>query len=375
MNFTNCPIDAVRPTHPVLRPPSFTTVAGTRWLGRALRKISIRAIVPLGLLVLSVIVGDSSTCLAGTVDELSDRDPVVARLSAPMKAIVDGVSFRDAVNQIASRAGVNIWISRNVDPTAKVEIGPLGPTGFAAIEQLAASRNCVAHLIAGVVLVGPAGWVDDTTAGVLNRAPKPPAIADVTWPVLSTPQQALAAAGEAAPTNDALPYDLWPATTWTQIDRAVAIELVKRQFPTAPAKQPVARRYRSKDIEEVRKAIQQNDPKARVRVVDGALEVRAASAAHRVAAATMMRLSKPKPGADEPTFSLKVTTSARNALNQLCAAADRKCEIAPSAVEACDHEISIEEKDISLTELIKRVAAQVGVKATWTNKSVVFEKL
>ena len=98
-------------------------------------------------------------------DNFSQRDPFFAKLAAPMTSVVDGKSFRDAIQGIADQAELNLCLDRRVDPTTPVNLGePAQPTVYAAIEKVAAQRDCVVMPVAGVLLVGREEWVDRTAA-------------------------------------------------------------------------------------------------------------------------------------------------------------------------------------------------------------------
>ncbi|TWU51612.1 hypothetical protein [Rubripirellula reticaptiva] len=354
--------------------------------------------------------------------ELSLRDPSAARLAAPMQGIVDGLKRRDALVRLASGADVNLWVCRSVDPSVTIKTGPVGPTTFAAIQQIAKAANCEVQYVAGVVIIGPADWVDAVTIDLVQAANKTarqtPELADIRWPRLSTPTEALAAtifsnenkSKQSPPTNSdtTLPHDLWPAAEWKQIDRSVAEALVRHQFfsvelgksvtettntnsdnraphPKAKMSERFRRRYESPDLASIRRAVMASDPAARIRPADGGLEVHALATAHRIATQAMLATAPAidangraanQPDAagatDEPRFSLKSTTSARNALTQLCQAANRTCVIQADAASTCERIITIEAVDQTLKELIDTIANMAGVTATWEAKQIVF---
>ncbi|MGB7329007.1 MAG: hypothetical protein WBD31_29270 [Rubripirellula sp.] len=347
--------------------------------------------------------------------ELSLRDPSAARLAAPMQGIVDGLKRRDALLRLAAGADVNLWVCRSVDPSVTVKTGPVGPTTFAAIQQIAAAANCQVQYLAGVVIIGPEDWVDTVTIELVQSAMKSSKrsldLADIEWPRLATPTEALAAtmSSDTSPkrpasssSDNTLPHDLWPAVQWKQIDRSVAETLVRHQFnskpeptgtnretrsrqPKSETSQPFRRRYESPDLASIRCAVMASDPAARVRPADGGLEVHASATAHRKATQAMLNavpVAKAKgrpanqpaatPQTDEPRFSLKSTTSARNALTQLCQAANRTCVIDADAAAKCEQIITIEAVDQTLRALIDMVAEMAGVTATWDDKQIAF---
>lgn len=342
-------------------------------------------------------------------DGLSIREGGAARLAAPMTAILDGTTRREAMTRLAKAANVNFWLCRHVDPSAIVSSGSLGPTTFAAIETLARSAECEIQFVAGVVIVGPLQWVDRVAADLMQEpvpvgGGPPVELVDIEWPSLVTPTEAMviAAGSEDAPAS--LPHDLWPETHWRQIDRAVATALIRHQFdPLQDSSERLTggdrndedstafvRFYQSPDLSTIRKAVSAADPSAKVRVIDGSLEVRGNAVCHRMATHAMLAIpgggvkragagdvAMPGQNADanQPRFSLRSTTSAGGVIRQLCQAANRKCRIEPDAVEACQKIITIEAKDKTIGELIDEVASLAGVSATWIGDEIRIQTL
>lgn len=301
----------------------------------------------IGLLLVCVVCGH----LAAIADEppanapgISDDSQLVAALSAPMTSIVDGRSFRGGVTRICEAAGVNFWIDREVDPSRIIDSGPLGPTAYASLKQLAADHGCTVYPIRSVVLVGRESWVD-TMAEVLlkfaSNADRPRI--DVQWPRLSTPREALAAVNPEREFGDR-PHDLWPAVHWQNIDPVVAVLLVEGQLSDRDS--PLAR-------SEKRRAT------GRRQAIDRTL----------VAAAKKVENESPL----SKTFSLSTHSRAAEVLSQLCAAAGLKCVIDDSAKQACDQIVLISEKDVTLRVLIETVATNAGVAAAWETGVVVFK--
>jgi hypothetical protein len=329
-------------------------------------------------------------------DDLSEKDRFFLQLSAPMTSIVDGLSFRDGIRRIADQAEVNLWIDRGVDPTAPIiAAGPVGPTVFAAIQKLADGRDCVVMPVSGVMLVGKPQWVDQTAASILQlEGSGKQQLADVAWDDLATPAEAFAQAVStkrgAANMNPPLPHDLWPATSWKQIDERVAVTLVLAQFGLKPqstanmnALKPVAasatgrfkRRYsQGKADAAIRNAMHQFDRNSRVSTRQGWIEATASVAAHRKATAAMVdqfAVSR-GPDPDKDTFTLKrLSTTAENVLTLLARTAQRTCVIQPEANELCKTIITVEAVDVSLRKLVDMVADQAGVVAEWQDNKIV----
>lgn len=359
-------------------------------------KKAFSALVATGLLVFVGLVGSVGACTA-KADDFCYRSPLVAKLTAPLTSIVDGRSFRDGINRIATQAGVSVWLDRRVDPSRPVATGPLGPTVYEAFEKLAASQGCVAMPVETVLIIGRPDWVDRTVVAVLELqlggdGARAEAVANVSWSALATPTEALAAAvgvseGEII-VNPPLPHDLWPEINWQSIDRRAAVVLVLSQFDRKPqtsdsltrlqtvaadSRGIVTRRYRSASMADLRKAIVKADRKASIRMADGWLELTAQIGAHHAATDAVIGSAESAAKAqnsEQATFSLTTRASAANVFAQLVAAAGRKCVIDDSAKQACEQMVSINAKDQTLRQLIELVAEQAAVTTTWSENTV-----
>ena len=321
-------------------------------------------------------------------DDFSRESHFFKQLSTPMTSVLDGKPFRSGLERIATHTGLNLWLDRLVDPSVLIEVGPLGPTAFAAIEKLAASKDCVVMPVSGVVLVGRENWVQQTAAAILaiSVARRGGSI-DLSWNDLTTPEEALQAVTKGASGSvrgqPTLPHDLWPAVTWHNIDRQVAIALIFAQFDSLAEDQasPVdlsqtfTRRYSQGvvTLPQLRQAMRASDPASQVRVSGDWIVAKGTIAAHRTATITMLHMTGDATGVDPDadTFNLKkMTTSAENALQQLAQTAGKTCIIEPAAAEACKTIISIEGSDVTIRQLIDMAAEQAGVLATWKNDSI-----
>jgi len=318
-------------------------------------------------------------------DDFSKGNPIYGKLATPMNSVFDGKSFRSALTGIAEQVGLNLCVDRRVDPTSIVKVGSSGPNVYSAMERIAASRDCVLMPVGNVLLVGRPEWVATTTAAVMAipKTESVDSLVKVAWDDLTTPSTALArAAGQTTRVSPALPHDLWPKTTWTQVNREVAVTLVLAQFDlqsespigsqpikTAPiARKPTyTRRYASSLASAVRPAMTQADSKCRFRMSGKWLQASGGIDAHITAIQSIFSKLKPElPDPDKDTFTLKqLRTSAGNALQQLCQVAGRRCEIDVNARQACETIVTVEGKDATLRELIDLIAEQAGVKATW----------
>ena len=318
-------------------------------------------------------------------DDFSEGSPIYGKLATPMNSVFDGKSFRSALTGIAEQVGLNLCLDRRVDPTSIVKVGSSGPNVYSAMERIAASRDCVLMPVGNVLLVGRPEWVATTTAAVMAipKTESVDSLVKVAWDDLTTPSSALArAAGKTMSVSPELPHDLWPKTTWTDVNRAVAVALVLAQFDlqsespirsqpikTTPItrKPTYTRRYASSLASAVRPAMTQADAKSRFRMSGKWLQASGQIDAHIIAIQSIFSTLKPQlPDPDKDTFTLKqLRTSAGNALQQLCKVAGRRCEIDANAKQACETIVTVEGKDATLRELIDLIAEQAGVKATW----------
>jgi len=321
-----------------------------------------------------------------TGDDLSEATPIYTKLATPMNSVFDGKSFRSAINGIAEQVGLNVWLDRRVDPTATVKIESSGSTVYGALEQIAASRDCVLMPVGNVLLIGRRDWVASVTTAIMasptTQANPQSKLINVKWDDLTTPTTALHRA--TGNTSQTLPHDLWPKTEWSQINQDVAISLILAQFDlqfdkslfpqrlvtsTMDRSDRFERRYSNSLARVVRPAVTQADIKSRVRLSGKWLDANANFDAHLSATQAIFAALKPKlPDPDKDTFTLKqMRTTAGSALQQLCGVAGRRCEIAPDARKLCETIVTVEGKDATLRELIELVASQAGVKATWSD--------
>lgn len=341
-----------------------------------------------GLILWSIAAGDPAFA-----DDFSRDTRFFKQLTTPMNSILDGRSFRSGLEKIAAQVGLNLWIDRHVDPDLLIQTGPIGPTVYAAIDDLAKSQGCTVMPVANVVLVGREIWVQ-RTASTLIAIPESTrrGSINVSWQDLTTPSEALQKVN-ASGTNDRnpksesdLPHDLWPAVSWQNISRSVAVALILAQFDpgstpgeSSPADSAVlTRRYSQNAIDQTRllKSMATADPSSRVRASGPWLIANGDFAAHHSAVDTILRqtANSSGPDPDRDTFTLKkMTTSAENALRQLAQTAGKTCVIEERARAACQKMISIEGRDVTLRQLIDRVARQAGVVASWQGDQIMIK--
>ena len=318
-------------------------------------------------------------------NELALQDRLFTQLTRPMQSIVDGRSLREAINSIARQTQLNVWLDRRVDPSVPVALGPIGPTPFAALEQLAESSGCVVMPIENVILIGHQKWVDQTSATLmsLDLNDSLPAV-EIAWDDLTTPHEALRkAVGADVDLDTPLPHDLWPAVGWQGVDRRVAATLILAQFDRRPvstesvtnlATEPATsrgqfrRRYTlAKYNSDFRKVFLRAARANRAEFEGGSVSAAGNVTSHRIALTSVLASIRPKSvDIDRSTFTIKrMRTTAKNAFEQLAKMAGRTCRIETDVNEACQNTVSVEGTDLTLRELTARVASEVGVTATW----------
>ena len=347
----------------------------------------VTAILPVVLMVLSTTL---------QADEFSPESPLSRRLLAPMTSVIDGKPFRDALEQVAGGAQVNLCVDRRVDPTSPVSPGVLGPDVYSSIKQIAGQHDCVVMPVATVVLVGRAEWVDATATSLMMLTQSGDAqAATVSWPTLTTPAEALRHAAGNASVDITLPHDLWPATSWRGVDRRVATALVLAQFdlrlgeetsgdqtltsvPVEPI-QRCRRRYQpGKHGVVLRQTIEQADGGNALRPAKQSIDVLATATAHRLATDALMTAfalpKAPPPNEDKRQFSLELKAPAGDAIRKFAATANLVCVIDETAQTACRSIITLSAKDKTLRELIELVAEQADLTATWRDNQVVISK-
>jgi hypothetical protein len=320
---------------------------------------------------------------------LSER--LMIQLTKPMQVIVDGKSLRDAINAVGQQTQINLWLDRRVDPSVAVKLGPIGPTPFAALQQLAHSCGCVVMPIDNVMLIGRQRWVDQTAATLMSidLDDSTPTV-DIAWDDLTTPREALGKAiGEDFELENPLPHDLWPAVSWRRIDRRLAVALVLSQFDRRPvstdsltrvATTPMTdrgqfnRKYKLSELnDDFRKAFDRNSRTNQTKLEGDIVSASGRVSVHRTALASVLASVEPKsPDIDQATFTIKkMRTSAKNAFEQLAKMAGRTCRIESDVEQVCQNVVSVEGTDLTLRDLIARVASEAGVAATWTGDTIV----
>jgi hypothetical protein len=318
-----------------------------------------------------------------------DTGSLLSRLQAPMVSVIEDGPLRPTLEQIAERAGINLWVDRRIDPTAAVKAGQVGPTVYASLRQLASRRGAEVFPVNNVLLVGRPDWLNRTGGSLLRLSGGE--VVDVRWDRLTTPSEALRIASggvSPGPGFDPLPHDLWPAVSWSRVSRATAVTLVLAQFDRRLRKDPGSGPLRSFDSSlanargrfrrsynattaatSLERAVGRVDSDARVTVRGDRVVVDGSVVAHRAALETVLSHEVPAGGgkpSNAPTFTLNLKNKpAGSVLRQLADAAGKKCRIDDAAATACRRLVSLQATDATLRELAIRVAAEVGLDVHW----------
>jgi hypothetical protein len=316
-----------------------------------------------------------------TAAEPKPRPAVTANLAAQLmsdfRVSVSEKPLRETLQAIAEAGKVNLWLDRRVDPTIPISTDASANTIYLAIASAAKSASVQVYAIENVVLVGRTEWVDRTAAAIreLRHLGKP---ASITWPELSTPNEALLACSihSATLSNESptLPHDLWPATHWNNMPSEMARSLIAAQFDQSPAehRSSTALYPVGKYAPQLQAAVLAEDANAAINKSDNQLAITASSAAHRIAAHVW--LSTPSANTakvidvDKVRFTLRLQNAvAEQVLRQLAVTSGRTLSIANDAADACKQAISITVQDESLRELAGRIAEEVKVQVSWTD--------
>jgi len=305
-----------------------------------------------------------------------------AKLQSDYRFSIHEKPLRDTLHSLADRSQINLWLDREIDPTALITTGTEARTLYQAISASAQSAGASVSVVDNVVLVGRDDWVERVAGAVLATG-RGGTKRDISWDDLATPT--VAAASCVTASRQALPHDLWPRMNWKRIDGSVALLLVAAQFDLMPSNDSpgsystlavpakLAAFYPvGKHAELLRAGILQADPKATIKELDSQLLVTGTTAAHRAATTAWLSnaaLVQPKIlDIDQVQFSLDLKKKpAGQVLAQLAGAAGRVLVIQPDAVELCQQSVTLSEKDKTLRSLSESIAKAAGVAITWSD--------
>lgn len=327
----------------------------------------------------------SSVCYA--TDTFQESSVLTRRLRTRTNSVLDGQTFRVAMQKLADANQINIWFDRNINPSAMVTIGPVGPTVYLAMDQLARSQSCEAMPISNVLLVGRSAWIDRMTQAIFNtpRSAKGQLI-DLEWDALTTPSEALKRLPKHADNSGpSLPHDHWPETKLQQIPSGIAEILIRGQFAvnhddglseSSRNGRPTVHRAYTLDPPTLRAAITELPsvvPDAELRKTSTGLSIRATVKDHRIITQWILSRHESHQDVDvnSDTFSLnRMSTSAENAFLQLAKIANLQCIIDDNAKLACKRMVTLEGKDVTLRFLMEQIAQQIGVELKWQPSTV-----
>jgi hypothetical protein len=341
------------------------------------------------------------------------------------------------MNEIAAAADFNFWLDRQVDPDQLVTLAAARRTVFGVLQESARSVDLEVVAVGNVVVVGQKPRVAALIGVLMTMSPDltGPARTDgvrwptIAWPEATTPTEALAiASGLPDAQSPQLPHDLWPAVTWKGLSPDVATLLVTAQFDLMPGDVPVARplalgqpapvrvqprldngRQANRSVrsliklgapatvsqiyaagplsESARAAAAAADPRAAFQTLPPSpdsprgtrpIRMTAQPEAHIAAIHAMLaQLSgqtEPSVDIDQVRFTLRLRFApAGDVLAQLAAAAGRNLQVADSASQTIRTPITLTGDDQTLRQLVETVAAQAGLRVTWTDATLVIE--
>lgn len=206
-----------------------------------------RWILLCALLLLGDIVGWPANPWAGTAlaqRVRSSNQSFEQRCQSPHGAVFEQVPLRQAIDSVAKPGTVtslNVWLDRAVNPDQLVTPSSLGPTRFASLQAIASAAGCLSVAAGDCVIIGRPDWVAsivmEHNRTLASRASRERRRIDVRWPLLTTPEQAVAVVRRKAPwaklSLRELPHDLWPAVDWHRVSPAMAWLLIEGQFLAA----------------------------------------------------------------------------------------------------------------------------------------------
>ena len=341
-------------------------------------------------IILILLLQTSIRTSASANDNFIESSAFSQRLKGRTNSIVDGKTFRSALERLTSANQLNLWLDRQVNPSAKIETGPVGPNVFLALQKIAASQSCEVMPIGNVVLVGRSAWIDLLTAEILrsstSKANQP---INVQWEDLTTPAEAISQVlGPSAAQRLKLPHDHWPATNLRQIQKRTAQILIEGQFnlgridPRNTVEKPLQPEVKIERTYQLQASTARhawNDlpklvPDALIKKSASGLLVRTPARGHRLVTQWVLSRHESTAGVDldNDTFSLnRLSTSAENAFQQLAKTANLECVITPKAETACKRLVTLEGKDVTLRFLIEKIAKEIDVQIEWQPAAII----
>lgn len=305
--------------------------------------------------------------------------------------------LREGLQQLAHAHQIQVWIDRRVDPARRVTVEVTGVPLLEAIREIAQRAGAAAVAIEPVIIVGHPetvlriaasigrlrGELAATTHPAARRLRERQA---VQWPMLATPDDALAAAFRAwriDPPPVTLPHDLWPAGELREVDAAMALGLIAGGFDRAVrfdapavAFEPLASsptytaNYRAAEVPRpLRNEVAERDSATMWNVRGPTVELTATAVGHaalRMALAAAETRDAPagrNAAPAESRFTLEVKqTPAAELLAKLAAAGGWQLEISEEAQRRAASRISLSARDATLAELVEAACRQAGLE-------------
>ncbi len=325
-------------------------------------------------------------CHAQSTARAALTPEMLARLTSQFRSATDQKPLRETLQSIASSSQVNVWLDRQVDPTQPVSLGAQTNTPYEAFQKAAAESALTVCAVDGIVLVGRPEWVH-SLVGVILSTPTSRTFDLISWPEPSTPQAALETV--LTPTDYSLPHDLWPATSWKQLEQQVAVRLIcaqcelmpgARSEPLQPLRAPerVVAAYPSSQQKIVQQTLLKHDPQAKFQTDKSEFRAFAQPLAHVAAInAWITEVTQAKPrnvkplDIDRTKFTLKIENApAEQVLLQLAARCNRQITFDDMALVRCAKLITLEVTDQSLRSICDTLAAKANVTIQWTDQKM-----
>lgn len=330
---------------------------------------------------------------AAAIDIFDETSVFNRRISSSNRSVLDGQSFRSSLTRLAKANQLNLWIDREVNPSSIITEGALGPTLFAAFQQIASTQNCEVMPIGNVILIGRPEWVDKLSADIMSLpASEMGSVLQVKWDHLTTPSEAFSKINlQTAGPSETLPHDHWPENTWNDVRRGIAAVLIRGQFhdehlqssdqqiTVQKADRSIRRIYklRPETLEPFVDQLRRQHPSIKPIKSETGVTILGSASEHRSITRWLLERQPESTSlnVDTATFSLKkMSTTAENAFRQLAATANLDCEIHQSAVNACKGIVTLEGQNVTLRKLMEGIAEQIDVMIDWQDTLIVIHR-
>ena len=331
--------------------------------------------------------GDTTTWRTGAAFERQLQSLVPA-------AQWHGDPLREALASLARSHRVAVFLDRRVDPSRHLRLTVRRASLEQTLEQIANSVGLGVAVLDDVVYLGPPATTNVLPALVQRRGSERALAARFAWPELTTPQTLIESlAREAglqwpAAERAKVPHDLWPAVdlprqSWRQRLTVVLggfgltyrIANGQLQLTAIPSAANYTRAYRvtGAKARQLRAALAQQHPQARVTLGSGQARITGSAEVHRAASRLIAAAAGGRaPGEAQTLLTFRVKNqSVQAVLQKLAADLNLTLQVTPSAQESLKTLVSLEVRDATLKELIDVIGQKAGVRAELRGTTVV----